>query len=116
MCSRAAAPLLQVGNIMAEYPLDPQLAKMVVASPEFRWHSAPDSLRPSQLNPAAVSLFANVLTLPSRRANLRAKYKRTYHMSTNSSASGRLAALVSLCALAGSSGKHPNVHRGLLAL
>ncbi len=25
---------------MAEYPLDPQLAKMVVASPEFRWHSA----------------------------------------------------------------------------
>lgn len=27
----------QVGNIMAEYPLDPQLAKMVVASPEFRW-------------------------------------------------------------------------------
>lgn len=24
---------------MAEYPLDPQLAKMVVASPEFRWHS-----------------------------------------------------------------------------
>ena len=40
MSSRAAAPLLQVGNIMAEYPLDPQLAKMVVASPEFRWHSA----------------------------------------------------------------------------
>ena len=32
--ARAAA---QVGNIMAEYPLDPQLAKMVVASPEFRW-------------------------------------------------------------------------------
>lgn len=27
----------QVGTIMAEYPLDPQLAKMVVASPEFRW-------------------------------------------------------------------------------
>ena len=47
-------------------------------------------LRPSQLNPAAVSLFANVLILSSRRANSRAKYKRTYHMSTNSSARGGL--------------------------
>ena len=29
----------QVGQVMAEYPLDPQLAKMVVASPEFRFAS-----------------------------------------------------------------------------
>lgn len=28
--------LTEVGNIMAEFPLDPQLAKMLVASPEFR--------------------------------------------------------------------------------
>jgi hypothetical protein len=26
----------QVGTIMSEFPLDPQLAKMLVASPEFR--------------------------------------------------------------------------------
>ena len=30
---------VQVGTVMAEYPLDPQLAKMVVASPEFRFAS-----------------------------------------------------------------------------
>lgn len=29
----------QVGNTMSEFPLDPQLAKMLVASPEFRWGS-----------------------------------------------------------------------------
>lgn len=36
-----ACPLhrVQVGQVMAEYPLDPQLAKMVVASPEFRFAS-----------------------------------------------------------------------------
>ncbi|CAD7698745.1 unnamed protein product [Ostreobium quekettii] len=28
--------LTEVGNIMAEFPLDPQLAKMLVASPEFK--------------------------------------------------------------------------------
>lgn len=28
--------LTEVGNVMAEFPLDPQLAKMLVASPEFR--------------------------------------------------------------------------------
>eukprot|EP01025_Chloroclados_australasicus_P055757 TRINITY_DN6830_c0_g1_i3.p1 TRINITY_DN6830_c0_g1~~TRINITY_DN6830_c0_g1_i3.p1 ORF type:complete len:736 (+),score=89.37 TRINITY_DN6830_c0_g1_i3:2-2209(+) len=28
--------MTEVGNIMAEFPLDPQLAKMMVASPEFR--------------------------------------------------------------------------------
>ncbi|KAG2448332.1 hypothetical protein HYH02_006914 [Chlamydomonas schloesseri] len=28
--------LTPVGNIMSEFPLDPQLAKMLVASPEFR--------------------------------------------------------------------------------
>jgi hypothetical protein len=35
-CLRSRLWKLQVGNIMAEYPLDPQLAKMVTASPEFR--------------------------------------------------------------------------------
>lgn len=29
-------PLPQVGQIMSEFPLDPQLAKMLVASPNFR--------------------------------------------------------------------------------
>ena len=42
--ARAAA---QVGNIMAEYPLDPQLAKMVVASPEFRWLQSAACLDPA---------------------------------------------------------------------
>eukprot|EP00955_Chlamydomonas_euryale_P111900 366097-Chlamydomonas_euryale.AAC.13 len=29
--------LTLVGKTMSEFPLDPQLAKMLVASPEFRW-------------------------------------------------------------------------------
>lgn len=28
--------LLQVGSVMAEFPLDPQLSKMIVAAPEFK--------------------------------------------------------------------------------
>lgn len=36
MLSCLRSPNPQVGSIMAEYPLDPQLAKMVVASPEYR--------------------------------------------------------------------------------
>ena len=48
-----AAGALQVGNIMAEFPLDPQLAKMMVASPEFKYE---------QIEPMAMctdSEFAN---------------------------------------------------------
>ena len=35
-CSSMAAPLSQVGTMMAEFPLDPQLAKMMVTAPEYR--------------------------------------------------------------------------------
>ena len=51
----AALPPAQVGNIMAEYPLDPQLAKMVVASPEFRFvgGEAPCACGPELTPPAA---------------------------------------------------------------
>ena len=38
-CGSLAAALAQVGTMMAEFPLDPQLAKMMVTAPEYR--SAP---------------------------------------------------------------------------
>ena len=34
VCLSSSLP--QVGQIMSEFPLDPQLAKMLVASPNFR--------------------------------------------------------------------------------
>ena len=34
--SWAQGALTQVGATMAEFPLDPQLAKMIVAAPEFK--------------------------------------------------------------------------------
>lgn len=43
-CGSMAAPLPQVGTMMAEFPLDPQLAKMMVTAPEYRYCSA---LQPS---------------------------------------------------------------------
>lgn len=46
----AFAMVLQVGKMMAEFPLDPQNSKMVVAAPEFRWLPHGGS-RPALLTP-----------------------------------------------------------------
>lgn len=32
----APCPVPQIGSVMAEFPLDPQLAKMMVAAPQFK--------------------------------------------------------------------------------
>lgn len=62
---------VQVGQTMSEFPLDPQLAKMLVASPEFRC-LLPPGRRLTHSSNAAIK--SNVL-----RTNLRS----CMHIQTN---------------------------------
>lgn len=54
--------MTEVGSIMAEFPLDPQLAKMLVASPEFRCDGSGGRQRPGRIAVACKILLYVALT------------------------------------------------------
>jgi HrpA-like RNA helicase len=54
---------LQVGQLMAEFPLDPQLAKMMVAAPQFKCSNEIVSV-------AAMLSVPNVFVRPKESAKL----------------------------------------------
>lgn len=73
--------LLQIGEIMAEFPLEPQLAKMLVASPEFKCSN-------EILSVAAMLSVPNVFVRPREAAKAADEAKARFtHIDGESSTS-----------------------------